>query len=51
VRVPLTQDDIADLCGTTRPTVNKVLRELEEQGVVDIARGRISILDPGRLRR
>jgi CRP-like cAMP-binding protein len=51
IRVPLTQDDIADLCGTTRPTVNKVLRELEEQGVVDIARGQISILEPSRLQR
>jgi CRP-like cAMP-binding protein len=51
VLVPLTQDDIADLCGATRPTVNKVLRELEDQGVVDIARGQISILDPARLQR
>ena len=51
VVIPLTQDDLAGLCGTTRPTANKVLQELADQGVVDVGRGKISILDPDGLRR
>ncbi len=34
VVVPLTQDDIAQLAGTTRPTTNQVLKRLEAQGVI-----------------
>lgn len=45
VTVPLTQDDIAGLAGTTRPTVNKVLRSFEESGSVALARGSIRIVD------
>ena len=51
VVIPLTQDEIAQLAGTTRPTANRVLRSGEEQGVVRLARGRIEILDPPALRR
>ena len=40
VVVPLTQDDIAQLAGTTRPTTNQVLKRLEAQGVIRSARGR-----------
>jgi CRP/FNR family cyclic AMP-dependent transcriptional regulator len=45
VVVPLTQDDIAQLAGTTRPTANRILRSGEEQGVLRLARGRIDVLD------
>jgi CRP/FNR family cyclic AMP-dependent transcriptional regulator len=51
VVIPLTQDEIAQLAGTTRPTVNRVLRSGEEHGVVQLARGRIEIHDPTALRR
>ena len=51
VVIPLTQDEIAQLAGATRPTVNRVLRSGEEHGVVQLARGRIEIHDPSALRR
>jgi CRP/FNR family cyclic AMP-dependent transcriptional regulator len=45
VTIPLTQDDIAGLAGTTRPTVNKVLRGFEDAGAVALARGSVRVLD------
>ena len=51
VVIPLTQDDIAQLAGTTRPTANRVLRAREEEGVLRLARGRIEIHDRVALRR
>lgn len=51
VLIPLTQDDLAQLAGTTRPTANRVLRSGQEQGVVVLARGRIEIHDFSALRR
>ena len=45
VLIPLTQDDVAHLAGTTRPSANKVLRAGEERGVLRIGRGRIEVLD------
>jgi CRP-like cAMP-binding protein len=49
--VPLTQEDIAAMAGTSRATVNRVLREEERAGVVALARGRVAILDLDALRR
>jgi CRP-like cAMP-binding protein len=49
--VPLTQEDLASLAGTSRATVNRVLREAEERGEVRLARGRTSVLDREALRR
>jgi CRP-like cAMP-binding protein len=49
--IPLTQDDVAQLAGTTRPTANRILRSGEEQGVLHLARGRIEITDPTGLQR
>jgi CRP/FNR family cyclic AMP-dependent transcriptional regulator len=51
VVIPITQDDIAQLAGTTRPTANRVLRVGEEQGVLGLARGRIEVHDRAALRR
>jgi CRP/FNR family transcriptional regulator, cyclic AMP receptor protein len=50
VDIPLTQDDLAGLCGTSRTTVNKVLRGLEADGLVTVTRGHVVIPDPDRLR-
>jgi CRP/FNR family transcriptional regulator, cyclic AMP receptor protein len=49
--IPLTQDDIASLAGTTRPTANRVLKKAEADGLLRLARGRIEILDADRLAR
>jgi CRP/FNR family transcriptional regulator, cyclic AMP receptor protein len=49
--IPLTQDDIAQLAGTTRPTANRVLRAGEQHGVLQLARGRVEVQDPTALRQ
>jgi CRP-like cAMP-binding protein len=51
VTIPLTQEDLAELAGTTRPTANKVLKAVEEAGAVRIARGRIDVLNADELAR
>jgi CRP-like cAMP-binding protein len=48
VAIPLTQEDVAGLAGTARPTVNRVLRGLEDLGLVRLERGRTVILDRER---
>ncbi|GAB0103282.1 Crp/Fnr family transcriptional regulator [Nocardia sp. JMUB6875] len=47
--IQLTQEDLASMAGTTRATANKVLRELEDQGVVRLGRGSLTVLDRARL--
>jgi CRP/FNR family cyclic AMP-dependent transcriptional regulator len=51
VVLPLTQDEIAQLTGTTRPTANQMLKRLEADGVVRLVRGRVELLDIAALRR
>jgi CRP/FNR family cyclic AMP-dependent transcriptional regulator len=51
VTIPLTQADLANLVGGTRPTVNQVLQQLAEAGVVGLRRGRIDVLDVRALTR
>lgn len=49
--IPLTQEELASLAGTSRATVNKVLREEQEHGAVELARGRTTVTDPAALER
>lgn len=49
--IQLTQEDLASMAGTARATANRVLRELEEQGVIALSRNRIRIIDRNRLVR
>jgi len=51
VVIPLTQEDLANLAGVTRPTVNRVLKKEEDRGTLRVARGSIVILDRARLSR
>jgi CRP-like cAMP-binding protein len=51
VQVPLTQEEIAAMAGTSRATVNRVLRRQEAAGVVRLARGRVEVLDLVQLQR
>jgi CRP-like cAMP-binding protein len=44
--VPLTQEDVAAMAGTSRAPVNRVLREEERLGTVALARGRTTVLEP-----
>jgi CRP-like cAMP-binding protein len=50
VTVPLTQEDLAAMAGTTRPTANQALQRLVGLGVISLSRGRIEIHDPNALR-
>jgi CRP/FNR family cyclic AMP-dependent transcriptional regulator len=43
--VPLPQEALAELAGTSRATVNRVLREQELRGVVQLGRAKIVVLD------
>ena len=45
VVVPLNQEDLAGLAGTSRATANRVLREEEGRGTVKLGRGRTTVLD------
>ena len=50
VVIPLTQSQLAELTGGTRPTVNQILQKLSDQGVVEVSRGKVVVLDHPRLR-
>lgn len=43
--IPLTQEQLAEIGGTSRATVNRVLREEQERGTVELRRGRIVVAD------
>jgi CRP/FNR family transcriptional regulator, cyclic AMP receptor protein len=47
--IPLTQEEIAEIAGTSRATVNRVLREEEKRGRVELHRGRTLVLDAEQL--
>jgi CRP-like cAMP-binding protein len=49
IDVPLRQEELASLAGTTRSTTNRVLQQLVDDDVVQLARGRIVILDADAL--
>jgi CRP/FNR family cyclic AMP-dependent transcriptional regulator len=43
--IPLTQDELSQIVGGARPSVNQVLRRLVDEGLIDVGRGRITVLD------
>jgi CRP/FNR family transcriptional regulator, cyclic AMP receptor protein len=45
VEVPLTQEELAGLAGTSRATVNGVLRAEQERGTIELRRGRTVVVD------
>jgi len=47
----LTQDEIAAAVGSTRVTINKVLADFEQRGLIRVARRHIDVLSPDRLRK
>jgi CRP-like cAMP-binding protein len=47
--IPLTQEEIAQTAGTSRATVNRVLREEEAAGAVELGRGRTTVTDAAAL--
>jgi len=51
IDVPLTQQDLADLIGSTRESANIAVNDFRRQGLIDIRRRHILIRDSDRLRR
>jgi CRP-like cAMP-binding protein len=51
VSIPLTQEELAQVVGATRPTINRTLKEGEDAGVVRLARGRVEVLDRAAVAR
>jgi CRP/FNR family transcriptional regulator, cyclic AMP receptor protein len=49
VTIPLTQDELSQLVGGARPSVNQVLRRLVDDGLLEVRRGRIVVDDVARL--
>jgi CRP/FNR family cyclic AMP-dependent transcriptional regulator len=49
--VPLTQEDLAAMAGTSRATVNRVLRDEQNRGTVALQRGRVTVVDADELGR
>ncbi|GLZ56103.1 Crp/Fnr family transcriptional regulator [Actinomycetospora sp. NBRC 106378] len=49
--IPLTQEELASLAGASRATVNKVLRTVAAEGLLELRRGRVAVLDPAGLER
>ena len=49
--VPLGQDEIAQLAGVTRQTVNKVLAKAQHDGALRVERGRLEITGLEEIRR
>lgn len=47
--VPLTQEELSELAGTSRATVNAALREQERRGAISLTRGKIGIVDSSAL--
>jgi CRP/FNR family transcriptional regulator, cyclic AMP receptor protein len=50
ITVRMTQADLAQLAGTSRESVSRFLAMLERAGVVRVGRGRVTVLEPRRLR-
>ena len=50
ITVRMRQADLAQLAGTSRESVSRFLATLERAGVVRVGRGRVTIVEPRRLR-
>lgn len=49
INAKLTQQDVAEFTGTTVETVNRILRAWKKEGIVDLSRQSISLLDVAAL--
>ena len=50
VTIRMNQSDLAQLAGTSRESVSRFLAELERAGVVQVGRGRVTVVEPPKLR-
>jgi CRP-like cAMP-binding protein len=47
--MPLTQEQISEALGITPVHANRIIRQLRDDGIVDINRGRVTVLDEAKL--
>jgi CRP-like cAMP-binding protein len=47
--MPLTQEQVGEALGITGVHANRVIKQLRREGVVDLHRGRVTVLDEGKL--
>lgn len=47
--IPVTQEDLSSLAGSSRASANRFLRQLEAAGTVSLSRHRIRLVDPSAL--
>jgi CRP-like cAMP-binding protein len=50
IDLPLTNQELANFCGTSRESTNRILSELKRDNIISIKKGKISILDLQYLR-
>jgi CRP-like cAMP-binding protein len=51
INLPLSQQELAEMVGATRPRVNEQLRRLAREGLINVDRQTITVLRPGELNR
>jgi CRP-like cAMP-binding protein len=49
LEMPLTQEQIGEALGITPVHANRIIRQLRDEGIVDISRGRVTVLDETKL--
>ncbi|MGE5274375.1 MAG: Crp/Fnr family transcriptional regulator [Verrucomicrobiota bacterium] len=49
--IPLTQEVLAEMAGTTRATLNQLLRAEQKRGTLELRRGKTILLDPDEIAR
>lgn len=47
--MPLTQEQISEALGITPVHANRIIRQLRDDGIVEISRGRVTVLDEAKL--
>lgn len=50
LEVPYTHEALAEMVGTYRETITRVLNEFRSAGLIELRRGKVVILDSERLR-
>jgi CRP/FNR family transcriptional regulator len=45
IDLPLTNQELANFCGTSRESTNRILSELKKENIISVKKGKISILD------
>ncbi|MFC1972240.1 Crp/Fnr family transcriptional regulator [Chloroflexota bacterium] len=48
--IPITHHEIADLAGTTRETATKIIMQFSQEGIINVSRGKLTVLDKSGLK-